>query len=98
MILDGHQLGVIELVITDAAWGKLTEAQQECVRQAAAECAEFNREISEQGEQDALDALSDVATIVEVTDKTPWVEACAELIANSTKDYQELHQAIQDLK
>ncbi len=98
LILDGHQLGVCEVVITTAAWDKLTDAQKECMKQAAAECAEFNKQISEQGEQDALAALGDTITVIPVEDKTPWVEACSEVIANATKDFQELHQKIQDLQ
>jgi len=68
------------------------------MHQAAAECASFNKEISEQGEQDALAALGDTITVVPVEDKTPWIEACADVIADATKDYQDLHQAIQDLQ
>lgn len=98
LILDGHQLGVIELVITDASWDKLTDAQKECVKQAAAECADYNKEISEAGEQEALEAIADSITVTDVPDKTPWVEACADVIAESTKDYADLHKAIQDLQ
>lgn len=98
LILDGHQLGVIELVITEASWNKLTDAQKECVKQAAAECAEYNKEISEQGEADALAELGDSITVTEVPDKTPWVEACADVIADATKDYADLHKAIQDMQ
>ncbi len=98
LILDGHQLGVIEVVITDASWAKLTDAQKECIMQAAAECQKYNKEISEQGEQDALAALGDTITVIPVEDKSPWVEKCANVISEATKDYQELHQAIQDLQ
>lgn len=98
LILDGHQLGVIELVIVENSWNKLTEAQQACILQAAEECAAYNQEISEQGEQDALAALGDSITVTEVADKTPWVEACADMIAENTANLSELHQAIQDLQ
>lgn len=98
LILDGHQLGVCEVVITTASWDKLTDAQKACMKQAAAECAEFNKQISEQGEQDALAELGDSITVIPVEDKTPWIEACADLIADATKDYQDLHKAIQELQ
>ena len=68
------------------------------MKQAAAECAEFNKQISEQGEQDALAELGDSITVIPVEDKTPWIEACADLIADATKDYQDLHKAIQELQ
>ena len=98
LILDGHQLGVCEVVITTTAWDKLTDAQKECMWQAAAECADYNKQISEQGEQDALDALGDSITVTPVEDKTPWIEACADVIAENTKDFQDVHEAIQALQ
>lgn len=98
LILDGHQLGVIEVVVTTASWDKLTDAQKACIQQAAAECQKYNKEISEQGEQDALAALGDSVTVIPVDDKTPWVERCADVISEATANYQELHQAIQDLQ
>jgi TRAP-type C4-dicarboxylate transport system substrate-binding protein len=97
LILDGHQLGVIELVITDMAWNKLTEAQQECIKIAAKECQEYNKELSEQIEEDTLAELGDAITVVEV-DKQEWIDKCADVIAEATKDYADLYQAIEDLK
>ena len=98
LILDGHQLGAIEVVISDASWNKLTQAQKACIEQASKECAEYNREIVEKGEQDTLELLKDKVQIIPVEDKTPWINACADLIADETKDYKELHQAIQELQ
>ena len=37
LILDGHTLGAVQAVITDNAWGKLTENQQAAVMEAAAD-------------------------------------------------------------
>ena len=97
LVLDGHQLGVIELVITDMAWNKLTEAQQECIKIAAKECQDYNKELSEKIEEDTLETLGDKITVVEV-DKDEWIAKCADVIADATKDYADLYQAIQDLK
>ena len=57
---------MIELVITDMAWDKLTEAQQECIKIAAKECQEYNKELSEKIEEDTLAELGDQITVVEV--------------------------------
>ncbi len=97
LILDGHQLGVIELVITDAAWNKLTPAQQACLKQAAKECQEYNKELSAKIEEDTLAELGDKITVVEV-DKSEWIEKCKDVIAEATKDYSDLYEAIEALQ
>lgn len=97
LILDGHQLGVIELVITDMAWNKLTAAQQECIKIAAKECQAYNKELSEKIEEDTLAELGDKITVVEV-DKAEWIEKCKDVIAEATKAYADLYQKIEDLK
>ena len=97
LMLDGHQLGVIELVITDMAWDKLTENQQECIKIAAQECQEYNKELSEKIEEDTLAELGDQITVVEV-DKQEWIDKCADVIADATADYADLYQQIEDLQ
>jgi tripartite ATP-independent transporter DctP family solute receptor len=97
LILDGHQLGVIELVITDFAWNKLTEAQQECIKIAAKECQEYNKELSEKIEEDTLAELGDQITVVEV-DKQEWIDKCADVIAEATKDYADLYEQIESMQ
>ncbi|MBR2765763.1 MAG: TRAP transporter substrate-binding protein [Blautia sp.] len=97
LLLDGHQLGVIELVITDMAWNKLTEAQQECIKIAAKECQEYNKKLSEKIEEDTLAELGDKITVIEV-DKAEWIEKCKDVIAEATADYADLYQAIEDLQ
>ena len=97
LILDGHQLGVIELVITDMAWNKLTEAQQECIKIAAQECQAYNKELSEKIEEDTLAELGDKITVVEV-DKAEWIDKCKDVIAEATADYADLYQQIEDMQ
>ena len=97
LLLDGHQLGVCELVITDMAWAKLTENQQECIKLAAKECQEYNKELSEKIEEDTLAELGDKITVIEV-DKAEWIEKCQDVIAEATADYADLYQAIEDLQ
>ncbi len=97
LLLDGHQLGVIELVITDMAWNKLTEAQQACIKLAARECQAYNKELSEKVEEDTLAALGDSITVVEVN-KDEWIAKCQDVIAEATAEYAELYQKIQELK
>ena len=97
ILLDGHQLGVIELVITDAAWNKLTEAQQACIKLAAKECQAYNKELSEKVEEDTLAELGDKITVTEV-DKSEWIAKSQDVIAEATADYADLYQQIQDMQ
>ena len=47
LILDGHTLGAVQAVITDNAWGKLTENQQAAIMEAGADTQAFNADLSE---------------------------------------------------
>ena len=95
LILDGHQLGLIEIVITNDAWDKLTEAQQACVTAAADYAADFNANLSASKEAEVLDELkADGVNVVEV--KTPWQNAVKDVVANAIKGNEDLYQKILD--
>lgn len=97
LILDGHQLGLIEIVITNDAWDKLTEAQQACVIAAADYAADFNANLSASKEAEVLDELkADGVNVVEVEDKTPWQDAVKDVVANAIKGNEDLYQKILD--
>lgn len=101
MILDGHTLGAIQVIITDEAWDKLTEEQQNILIEAGKYASDYNRQISESAEQEVLEQLkADGCNIVEVTDITPWQEAVKDVIdANVTTDEQKaLYQKILDMQ
>lgn len=99
LILDGHTLGAIEVVITDNAWAKLTEAQQNVLMEAGKDTQNFNANLSENAEKKVLDELKAAGcNIIEVTDKAPWAAACSKVIEENTKDQAELYQQILDLK
>ena len=98
LILDGHTLGAVQAVITDNAWGKLTENQQAAIMAAAADTQSFNAELSETAENKVLDELrSSGCNVVDVDDKTPWQEACAKVISDNTSDQADLYQKIRDM-
>ena len=98
LILDGHTLGAIQVVITDTAWEKLTEEQQAAVMEAGKLAQEFNRQLSQDAENEVLDQLkADGCNVVEVDNPAEWAEACAEVISENTKDQAELYQQLLDL-
>ena len=55
LILDGHTLGAVQVIITDEAWDKLTEEQQNILMEAGKYASDFNRKISEEAENKVLD-------------------------------------------
>ena len=98
LILDGHTLGAIQVVITDNAWEKLTEAQQAVIMEAGKLAQDFNRELSQSAEDKVLEELkADGCNVVEVTDPSVWAAACADVIAENTKGYEDLYQKLLDL-
>lgn len=98
LILDGHTLGAIQVVITDTAWEKLTEEQQAAVMEAGKLAQEFNRQLSQDAENEVLEELkADGCNVVEVDNPAEWAEACADVIAENTKDHADLYQQLLDL-
>lgn len=99
LILDGHTLGAIQVVITDEAWDALTAEQQDILTKAGEYASTYNRKISEEAENKVLEELkAEGVTVVDVTDNTPWQEACAAVIESATADNKELYQQILDMK
>ena len=98
LILDGHTLGAIQVIITDEAWDKLTEEQQNILMEAGKVASQFNRTISEEAENKVLEELkADGINVVEVPDIKPWQDACKGISESSTKDQAELYQQILDM-
>ncbi|AOT69499.1 TRAP transporter substrate-binding protein [Geosporobacter ferrireducens] len=99
LILDGHTLGAIQVVITDEAWNKLTEEQQNILMEAGKYASEFNRKISEEAENKVLEQLkAEGVNVVEVEDITPWQEAVKGVIESATANNKELYKKIVDMK
>lgn len=98
-ILDGHTLGAVQIAVTATGWAKLNEQQQAWVMEAAQYASDFNAELSATEEGKVLEALkAEGVTVVEVTDKTPWMDACADIIKTSTKGLEDTYQQILDMK
>lgn len=98
IILDGHTLGAIQVIITDAAWEMLTEEQQQILVEAGAYASEQNRILSEQMEQEVLTQLLATGCVVEeVLDNSTWREAVAPLIEKEIVGMEELYQQILDM-
>ena len=98
LLLDGHTLGAIQIVITDNAWAKLNEDQQNAIMEAGKYASQVCAEKVAEIEADTFAKLAeDGATVIPVEDKTAWVEACQNTIKANTADQAELYQQILDM-
>ncbi|NLO39370.1 MAG: TRAP transporter substrate-binding protein [Ruminiclostridium sp.] len=99
MILDGHTLGAIQVIITDAAWDKLTANQQNALMEAGKVASAFNKEISADAEKKVTEELKAAGVnFVEVTDNKPWQDACKAVIESASANNKELYQKILNMK
>ena len=98
LLLDGHTLGALQIVITDAAWAKLNEEQQGWIMEAATYASQVCRQVSETKEAEVLEQLkAEGVHIIEVPDKTPWVEACQPTIKANTEKLADVYQQLLDM-
>ena len=98
-MMDGHTLGAVQLIITDNAWNKLSAEQQGWIEEAAAYASQVCREVSESKENETLEALkAEGIHIIEVPDKTPWVEAVKDTVAANINGEDEAYAAILAMK
>ena len=66
--------------------------------EASQYASDFNAQIAEENENAVLDELRAAGVnVVDVEDKTPWQEACKDVIAEYSADNADLYQAILDL-
>ena len=99
LLLDGHTLGALQIIITDAGWAKLSEEQQGYVMEAAKYASDVCREKVAEIEAETFELLKeDGATVIEVEDKAPWVEACQPTIQENTAKLADLYQQILDMQ
>ncbi|MGN0404582.1 MAG: TRAP transporter substrate-binding protein [Bariatricus sp.] len=99
LILDGHTLGASEVIMTDEAWDKLTEEQQNILMEASAMTADFNHKMSEDAENATLEEIkAEGIHVIDVNDKTPWQEACKDVIDASTTETRDLYDQLIALK
>ncbi len=98
MILDKHTLGCAEVIVTDAAWAKLTDAQKAAVEEAGQFASDFNGGLSAKTENDCIDSLkASGVTFVEVSNIQEWKDAIADVIATCIVGLEAEYEAIVNL-
>ena len=95
LIKDGHTLGTIELIATDAALAKLSEEQQAMVQEAADYAMQVCKESVTAKQAEAEAKLVELGcTITEVEDKTPWQEATKDVLTANIAGMEDIYEAI----
>ncbi|MBQ9642679.1 MAG: TRAP transporter substrate-binding protein [Lachnospiraceae bacterium] len=97
LTLDGHTLGVIEVIMTSSAFDtKLTENQQAVILEASKIAADYCAEVSAEKEAEVIQQLKDEGiNVIEIEDKTAWREACSPIVQEYlTGDLGDLYQQI----
>ena len=99
LILDGHTLGAVQVIISDNAWAKLSEEQQNAIMEAGKLAQEFNAQLSEGEENKVLEALkAEGVTVIDGVDKGALAESCDAIISENIKGQEELYNKIKGLK
>ena len=99
LILDGHTLGAVQVIISDNAWAKLSEEQQNAIMEAGKLAQKFNAELSEGEENKVLDTLkAGGTTVIDGVDKAALAEACDAVISENIKGQEELYDKIKGMK
>ena len=95
MLKDGHTLGTIELIATDAALDRLTDEQKEMVQEAADYAMQVCKESVTLKQEEAQQKLIDMGcTVTEVEDKGPWQEATKDVLNANIAGMEDLYEAI----
>ncbi len=95
LLLDGHTLGAVQLVITDNAWNKLSEQQQQWIMEAGEYASNLNAQNSQAAEDAVLEELKAAGiNVVDVPDKAPWAEACKDVVTAHMNGNDDLYQQI----
>ena len=97
VILDEHTMSIASVVIADSSLDKLSEDQIEALKEAGKQTEEYCAKISaEEEEKCKADLEEKGVNFVEVEDKTPWRDACADVISQFTSGVEDTYQAILD--
>ncbi|MDY3341878.1 MAG: TRAP transporter substrate-binding protein, partial [Lachnospiraceae bacterium] len=90
VILDEHTMSIASVVIADSSLDKLSEDQIEALKEAGKQTEEYCAKISaEEEEKCKADLEEKGVNFVEVEDKTPWRDACADVISQFTSGVED---------
>lgn len=99
LIEDNHIMSASEVIISDAAWAKLSDEQKAAVEEAGKDTSKYCKELSAKMEEECKERLEKKGvTFIEVSDKTPWQKACKSVIDKCIKGYESEYEEILNTK
>lgn len=94
-ILSGHTYSPGIVLMSESSWNKLDAEDQALIMAAAKQTEEWNRASIEALDNDLLEqARAAGANIIEVEDKTPYIEATKDVVAKYTVGLEDFYAAI----
>lgn len=94
-ILTGHTYSPGIILMSESAWNQLDAEDQALIMEAAAETEEWNRASIEELDNDLLQQAKDAgANVIEITDKTPFIEATKPVVEKYAAGLDDLYNAI----
>lgn len=97
VILDEHTLATSYIVISDDSIAKLSDEQYAAIQQAGKATEQYCQQEAEKFDQECMARLTEKGvTFVEVPDKSPWRNACSEVISQFTNGLETTYQGILD--
>lgn len=99
LLLDGHTLGVIQIVMADYSWDKLNEEQQGWIMEASQYAMTVCREKVAEIEAQNFEILREKGvTIIDVEDKELWVSACRPITEKYSGELSETYDKIVNMQ
>jgi len=99
VLLDGHTLGVMQIVMADHSWDRLNDKQREWITEASKYASYVcSEKVQEIGTSEISRLTDSGVTVVSVDNKDEWVSACAPTISKFSGDMPELYEKIRSLK
>lgn len=94
-ILTGHTYSPSIVLMSESVWKKLDADDQKLIMEAAKETETWNRQNIEKLDKELLDKIKAAgANVIEVPDKTPYIEATKSVVKKYAAGYEKYYDAI----
>ncbi|QTL97192.1 DctP family TRAP transporter solute-binding subunit [Iocasia frigidifontis] len=95
-ILTGHTYSPSIVLMSEASWNKLDAEDRALIMEAAKETEEWNRQNIERLDKELLEKIKAAGVnVIEVPDKTPYIEATKDVVLKYIAGYEKYYEAIQ---
>ncbi|MEA4934134.1 MAG: TRAP transporter substrate-binding protein, partial [Lawsonibacter sp.] len=98
-ILTGHTYSPGMILMSEQSWNKLDAEDQQLLKDAATETEDWNRASIEELDAKLLQQAKDAgANVIEVPDKTPYIEATKPVVEKYAAGQEDLYNKIVNMK